>query len=302
VRQIPHRTDADQASSPLDAARDRNPGVLNVTVDGKRPGILVATDPGQPGLHIGGMELAPSEIIIGSDCAYHHRSSAACQWGAMSLAVADLAAAGQAITGRELTVLSPLSRVRPPPGALARLLRLHEAAGQLARNAPDILAQDEVARAIEQGLVHAMVTCMSEGEPAASRKVDRNHAAVMRRLEEALDINSDRTLYLAELCAAAGASARTLLACCQEHVGMGPIRYLWLRRMHLARRVLLAADPATTTVTEIATSYGFWELGRFSVTYREHFGETPSVSLRRPPADPRPGQWAGSPWQFAVSA
>jgi AraC-like DNA-binding protein len=124
----------------------------------------------------------------------------------------------------------------------------------------------------------------------------------MRRLEEALLANSDRTLYLTELCSVAGASARTLLACCQEHVGMGPIRYLWLRRMHLARRALQMADPATSTVTEIATDYGFWELGRFSVAYRELFGETPSASLRRPREDPLPRQGAGSPWEFAEIA
>ena len=44
---------------------------------------------------------------------------------------------------------------------------------------------------------------------------------------------------------------------------MGPIRYLRLRRMHLARRALLLADPAVVAVTDIATEYGFWELGRF---------------------------------------
>jgi AraC-like DNA-binding protein len=185
---------------------------------------------------------------------------------------------------------------------LLRLLNLHEAAGHLAKIAPDILAKDEVARAIEQELVHAMVTCMSGGEAVAPRTVDRSHAAVMRRLEEALLANSDRTLYLAELCAAAGTSARTLLTCCHEHLGMGPIRYLWLRRMHLARRALRMADPTTTTVTEIATDSGFWELGRFSVAYRELFGETPLASLRRPPEDPRPQQNAGSPWHFAESA
>jgi len=45
---------------------------------------------------------------------------------------------------------------------------------------------------------------------------------------------------------------------------MGPIRYLSLRRMHLVRRALLCADPATATVTRLATDHGFWELGRLS--------------------------------------
>ena len=36
-----------------------------------------------------------------------------------------------------------------------------------------------------------------------------------------------------------------------------------------------------TKVTEIATCFGFAELGRFSVEYRKAFGESPSQTLNR---------------------
>jgi AraC-like DNA-binding protein len=51
--------------------------------------------------------------------------------------------------------------------------------------------------------------------------------------------------------------------------------------MHLARRALRDAHSASTTVTEIATAHGFWELGRFAVEYRAVFEELPSTTLRR---------------------
>jgi AraC-like DNA-binding protein len=72
-----------------------------------------------------------------------------------------------------------------------------------------------------------------------------------------------------------------------EHMGIGPVRYLWLRRMHLARRALLSAAPGTKTVTEIATGSGFWELGRFAIEYRALFGEVPSATLGRPAEEVR---------------
>jgi AraC-like DNA-binding protein len=68
--------------------------------------------------------------------------------------------------------------------------------------------------------------------------------------------------------------------------------------MHLAQRALRTADPESSTVTEIATNYGFWELGRFSVAYRGLYGESPSTTLRRPPDDPRPPEITGSPAEF----
>ena len=93
--------------------------------------------------------------------------------------------------------------------------------------------------------------------------------------------NPDQPLHMAELSAQVGASYWILRDCCLEYLGMSPKRYLWLRRMHLARWALRSADGERTTVTEIPSDYGFWEFGRFSVAYRSLFGELPSATLRR---------------------
>jgi AraC-like DNA-binding protein len=125
---------------------------------------------------------------------------------------------------------------------------------------------------------------------------------IIRRFEEFLATNYDRPLYLAEICTAIGASERTLRMCCQEHLGTGPVRYLWLRRIHLARRALILANPETKTVAQTATDHGFWELGRFSVEYRALFGESPSDTLRGPADERRTSRDGLSALRFSDSA
>jgi AraC-like DNA-binding protein len=146
-----------------------------------------------------------------------------------------------------------------------------------------MLRHPEVARAVEQALIHVMIRCWSAGASIEPRVSVRRHSVIMSRLEEFLAANHESSVYLGEICSALGVSERLLHMCCHEQLGIGPHRYLWLRRMHSTRRALMHADPATTTVTEIAANHGFCELGRFSVQYRALFGERPSASLRRPP-------------------
>jgi AraC-like DNA-binding protein len=135
--------------------------------------------------------------------------------------------------------------------------------------------------AFEASLLEALIGCPSGGASVAPRGGRRRRAAIMKRFLEFLQVHPNEPLQLSQICAAIGMSERGLRTCCEEYLGMGPIRYLWLRRMHLARQALLSADPDAATVTGIATEYGFWELGRFSVRYRDQFGELPSATLRR---------------------
>jgi AraC-like DNA-binding protein len=259
------------------------PRIMKVTPSGRRAGILFANAPGQPAMQFNGIEIADDQISrAGLDWEWYLRSSADCRWGTMSLTPEDLAAASEAIIERELVPATFASSLTPPAPLLLRLRKLHEAADHLANTAPDILANPEVARALEQALVEAMVLCLAGSHSENARNVHRQHARVMRRLEDTLTANPEKPLYMAELAAEVGASYWTLRNCCLEYLGMSPKRYLWLRRMDLARRALLSADAERTTVTEIAAEYGFWEFGRFSVAYRSLFGELPSAALRRP--------------------
>jgi AraC-like DNA-binding protein len=226
--------------------------------------------------------LLPGEIMwYGPNAEYYRRASTGYGWASMSLTPESLANAARALAGRELSAPPVTRRIRPPAHLMSRLLRLHQAAGQLAVNTPDILAHPEVARALEQELVRAMIACLANGTAVERVSGGPRHASIMRRFEDILEANPDKPMYLTEICAAIGTAERTLRLHCQKHLGMGPQRYLWLRRMNLVRRALERADPSATTVTATALDHGFAELGRFAVAYRLLFGEPPSATLRR---------------------
>jgi AraC-like DNA-binding protein len=244
--------------------------------------ISFRTKPG-PSFLWSGAEIHPTDIMRASEggSAYQHTSGSA-SWGSMSLPVADAAAVGETLAGCDLTPPRNAMLITPPPSTMAKLQRLHAAAGRLAEDAPEIIAHPEAARGLEQALIEAMVGCLGEGLVREDRLAQRHHSLIMRRFRRAVEENPDQPLYIPELCAAIGVSDRTLRVCCQEQLGMSPKRYLLLRRMHLARRALRDGALGTTTVTEIATQYGFWQFGRFAGEYRTLFGETPSATLHHP--------------------
>jgi transcriptional regulator GlxA family with amidase domain len=105
----------------------------------------------------------------------------------------------------------------------------------------------------------------------------------MVRFEEELSKHVDQKLNMPTLCARIGVTERKLRVCSAELLGVSPARYLLLQQLNRARSALRHANPAKATVAEIARNHQSLELGRFAVTYRVLFGESPSDTLRHDP-------------------
>jgi AraC-like DNA-binding protein len=260
------------------------PQIVTVAAAPDRKSIGFLVEGSSSDLHHCGLAVAPGDILVYGDEALHQRSGSDFRYGTLSLPVEEFPVICTAIIGREF-LEEPRRKVvvHPNPELMSRLLRVHKGVGQLAHDVPHLLDQPQVRRALEQQLIHIMVRCLAEAVGVKTAMGAIRHDAIMVRFEKYLEANPGSPLYLAEVCAAIGVSERTLRASCEEHLGMGPIRFLTLRRMHLVHRALMSADPTRATVTRIVTDHGFWELGRFSAAYRALFGELPRETLRTKP-------------------
>jgi hypothetical protein len=114
-----------------------------------------------PGLLWGGVELQPSNIIRHNDGENaFQRSSGPASWGDMSLPLEDMVSVGAEIAGLDLRPPKDPLILSPSTPAMAKLQRLHAAAGDLAENAPEIIANPDAARGLEQALIEALVGCL----------------------------------------------------------------------------------------------------------------------------------------------
>ncbi|MBL8821652.1 MAG: helix-turn-helix domain-containing protein [Planctomycetia bacterium] len=103
---------------------------------------------------------------------------------------------------------------------------------------------------------------------------------IILRARSFMEQAGSQPIYLHELCRATGVSARTLQKVFIETLGISPMRYLKVRRLHLARRRLMSTTSDQINVKQAAREAGFWEDGRFAEDYYRLFGFLPSKTLR----------------------
>jgi AraC-like DNA-binding protein len=136
-------------------------------------------------------------------------------------------------------------------------------------------------RQLQAELIEPFVWGITSGYPRSSEHHVPSAATIVRKVEDWVDGRPPETIQIADLCGALHLSRRTLHRAFAETLGMGPARYLTLKRLTAVRTELRKSDPAAIKVTDTATKYGFWELGRFAREYRQMFGERPSETLTK---------------------
>ena len=154
----------------------------------------------------------------------------------------------------------------------------------LAEHQPELLAALEQRRRFTGDLVPLLLESLIDGiERHSGTRREPARIDLVKHVESWARANPTTPISLEELCRIAYASRRSLMRGFREHLGMGPMAFLKLRRLHGVHAALLRHQPDEVMVQEMAAAWGFHNAGHFARDYRHHFGELPLQTLRRSP-------------------
>ena len=144
---------------------------------------------------------------------------------------------------------------------------------QLAERQPSLLEDAATRRRLGGELVPLLVEALAQCSGHHER-LARPPARIelVKAAQAWMADHPDEPIHLDALCRQVAAGRRSLLQGFREHLGMGPMAYLKLQRLHGVRRALLAADPQATRISELAAQWGFLNAGHFARDYRTLFG------------------------------
>lgn len=138
------------------------------------------------------------------------------------------------------------------------------------------VTQEQVLHAVSGVLEAAVFSAF------ASDATTLNRELIISRAEAIMnDWDPEARLEIENLCRELGASRRSLYQAFRESLGIGPVAFHRLKRLHALRASLKAAEREKMLVAEIAHMHGFYELGRMAGYYKEIFGELPNETLNR---------------------
>jgi AraC-like DNA-binding protein len=178
-------------------------------------------------------------------------------------------------------ILGSGETIVPTPPLLLDELRLHLHQMQsMVRSDADPAFRRVLSDELQNQLLFALFEILTHVKPTSTLTKADSHRTVAPILDY-LHAYPQRPLRMAELCAIAQVSERTLQNHFKRELDMTPKAFLTGRRLHGVHRELWRAEPCTTAITDVANHWGFWHMGQFAADYRRLFGLLPSATLNR---------------------
>jgi AraC-like DNA-binding protein len=137
-----------------------------------------------------------------------------------------------------------------------------------------------VRQEIEDDLLASFLS-LAEDPQAIDREALAPSDLALKRVEDFMCANLTETITRDQLAETAGISIRSLNRAFEKRYGFGPMAFVRQRRLDACYTKLLGSEPQSTTVSDVAMSYGFYHFGDFAMAYKKSFGESPSTSLKK---------------------
>lgn len=108
-----------------------------------------------------------------------------------------------------------------------------------------------------------------------------SQSATFELITDYITLHIKQDICSEDLARQAKMSLRSLYTLFERNAHATPKNYIRQKKLEQVHAALSGLDTSVRSVTELAMSYGFLHLGRFSEIYRKQFGELPSDTLKR---------------------
>jgi AraC-like DNA-binding protein len=213
-----------------------------------------------------------------------HRSSADCRLLALKIGAADLdgllALMLDAPVRGSVRLAGELDVRRQPGRGFAAVIRL---LGAEINNPTGLAFHPIVAAPLEEWVLMSLLFAVGhQYQDHLKRRQAQCSPLHVARAIDAIHAEPQRPYTVAALAEIAGVSPRSLGQAFHREVGMAPMAYLREIRMEGAHTELRTADPALTSVADVARRWGYARPGRFAERYRAVYHADPSETLHNP--------------------
>lgn len=184
------------------------------------------------------------------------------------------------------------------PRALARLRALARQVSGVGRRRISADSMNQMRPEIVEAVRSTLEFC----EPLGASRLGRPQyprTQIIARCLSLVESNDNQPLYITDLCDVAGISERTLRNVFREYFGIGPKRFLSVRKLGEIRAALLRVRSEEQTVRQVLRHFGVEDFSLIARHYRSLFGESPSSTLRR--AAPHRAHCVSRSWANYVS-